>query len=194
MSMKYKAAALFLGTVFGDSMAMQKEIHFSFRPIIEDDFSLVSSWLREPHVKEWWPVPAENESIGHFLKNTRSDDSAGFMVLCDDTLMGYIQYYPMDQKTEKTGSLWPVLPQGTVGTDQFIGDTRYMGKGYGAVFIKEFITYLCGIQPHITTIIVDPEPINYAAVRCYEKVGFKKVGEFKTSYGSALLMRYDVHT
>lgn len=60
-------------------------------------------------------------------------------------------------------------------------------------FIKEFSNYLTHtLQPNITTIIVDPEPTNYAAIKCYEKVGFKSMGTYTTPWGSALLMRYDV--
>ena len=86
------------------------------------------------------------------------------------------------------------LPSSTVGTDQFIGDLDYIGKGVGTRMIKEFITYLSTIEPKVTTIIVDPEPENRAAIRCYEKVGFKKVGVYELSWGPALLMRYDVNS
>lgn len=84
------------------------------------------------------------------------------------------------------------MPQTTVGTDQFIGELNYIGKGYGTLAIKSFILFLGKINPNITTIIVDPEPNNYAAIRCYEKVGFREIGTFQTSYGPALLMRFDI--
>lgn len=40
--------------------------------------------------------------------------------------------------------------------------------------------------------ILDPEPDNTAAIRCYEKVGFKKRGLFQATYGPALFMYYDL--
>lgn len=93
----------------------------------------------------------------------------------------------------KAGAHIPIdLPQATVGTDQFIGDSDYIGKGYGTLMIKAFIEFLQKIEPTITTVIVDPEPTNYPAIRCYEKVGFKKVIECMTPYGPALFMRYDI--
>lgn len=87
----------------------------------------------------------------------------------------------------------PDLPITTVGTDQFIGNPLYIGKGYGTQLVKTFIAYLTSeLEPLITTVIVDPEPKNSAAIRCYEKVGFYAVGTYDTPYGPALLMRYDV--
>ncbi|HSM07403.1 MAG TPA: hypothetical protein VLA33_00110 [Gemmatimonadota bacterium] len=35
----------------------------------------------------------------------------------------------------------------------------------------------------------DPHPDNARAIRCYEKVGFKRAGEIVTPDGRALLMR-----
>jgi RimJ/RimL family protein N-acetyltransferase len=40
------------------------------------------------------------------------------------------------------------------------------------------------------TIIVDPDPTNVAAIRCYETIGFKKLGEYQAPWGPALLMVY----
>jgi len=167
---------------------------WSFKKITEDDLPILQQWFKEPHVQQWWPIPTQDEVLAHFLKRIRSKDTFGYLALLDDSPIGYIQYYYVDQSGEKTGMhLPPVdLPITTVGTDQFIGDPNYLHKGYGTQFIKAFIEYLRTIEPHITTIIVDPDPTNIAAVRCYEKVGFKHVTEYDTPYGRALLMRYDL--
>ena len=59
--------------------------------------------------------------------------------------------------------------------------------------MKEFINYLGTIEPTITTVIVDPEPENIAAIKCYEKVGFNPVGTYDVPWGGqSLLMRYDI--
>ncbi|MCF7799992.1 acetyltransferase [Candidatus Babeliales bacterium] len=39
-------------------------------------------------------------------------------------------------------------------------------------------------------VVVDPDPENKAAIRCYEKIGFKKIGEFQAPWGPALVMVY----
>lgn len=166
---------------------------WTFKKITDDDLPILLQWFKEPHVQEWWPIPTQDEVLAHFLKRIRSKDTFGYLALLDGKPIGYIQYYYLNKLEVKTGAYLPVeLPVSTVGTDQFIGDPAYLYKGYGTQFIKAFIEYLRTIEPNITTIIVDPEPVNTAAIRCYEKVGFKRVIEYDTPYGRVLLMRYDV--
>lgn len=167
---------------------------FTFKRVTEVDIPLLASWFKEPHVKEWWPTPAENEDFfNQFLIKIRSKDTFPYLAFMNGIPIGYIQYYYIDRRLEKAGSWLPELPTTTVGTDQFIGNPQYIGKGYGTQLIKAFISYLTSVlEPSITTIIVDPEPKNIAAIRCYEKVGFYTVGTYETPYGPALLMRYDI--
>jgi aminoglycoside 6'-N-acetyltransferase len=165
---------------------------WTFKKITETDLPILLTWFKEPHVQQWWPIPTQDEVLAHFLKRIRSKDTFGYLALLDGMPIGYIQYYYLDTSEAKTGAYLPVIfPKTTIGTDQFIGDPTYLHKGYGTQFIKAFIDYLRTIEPTMTTIIVDPEPTNLAAIRCYEKVGFKRVIEYDTPYGPALLMRYD---
>jgi RimJ/RimL family protein N-acetyltransferase len=166
---------------------------WTFKKITDADLPILLTWFKEPHVQKWWPIPTQDEVLAHFLKRIRSKDTFGYLAQLDGNPIGYIQYYYLDTSEAKTGAHLPVeLPETSVGTDQFIGDPNYLYKGYGTQFIKAFIDYLRIIEPQVTTIIVDPEPTNTAAIRCYEKVGFKRVTEYDTPYGRALLMRYDV--
>lgn len=165
----------------------------TFKKITDEDLPILLTWFKEPHVQEWWPIPTQDEVLAHFLKRIRSKDTFGYLALLDEKPISYIQYYYLNQLEVKAGAHLPVqLPETSVGTDQFIGDPNYLHKGYGAQFIKAFLDYLRTIEPQITTVIVDPEPVNIAAIRCYEKVGFKRVTEYDTPYGRALLMRYDL--
>lgn len=166
---------------------------FNFKKIKESDLLLLSKWLEEPHVKKWWPILEKDELLSEFLQRIRSKDTFGYIVSFNDKPIGYIQYYFVDGKTDKTGLWLPkdILSKSVVGTDQFIGDSNLTGRGYGTEFIKKFIDLVFQIEPNIKTIIVDPDPKNIAAIRCYEKVGFKKVNEFDVSWGKALLMKYN---
>ena len=167
-------------------------IHFNFKKITEEDLPLLLTWFDELHVQRWWPTPDKDELLEKFLQRIRSKDTFGYIVFLNNVPIGYIQYYYIDRKNEKSGSWLPELPETTIGTDQFIGDSHYIGKGYGTLFIKQFINELQKVESHITTIIVDPEPDNVVAVRCYEKVGFAKIGIFDVYGGKHLLMRYDI--
>ena len=43
-------------------------------------------------------------------------------------------------------------------------------------------------DPQVTRIQTDPDPRNARAIRCYEKAGFRAVGEVRTPDGVALLL------
>jgi aminoglycoside 6'-N-acetyltransferase len=165
--------------------------NFTFTKITKQEMPFLLEWFKAPHVSKWWPVPSKNELFEDFLIRIRSKNTFGYMVNLEGVPIGYIQYYFINRNFEKTGSWLPGLPENTVGTDQFIGDLNLIGKGLGTEFIKKFLKHLVQIEPSITTIIVDPDPQNFAAIKCYEKVGFKKDNEYDAPWGRALLMRYD---
>ena len=171
-------------------MSQNKDI--SFKNLTKEDVPLFIKWFAQPHVNKWWPVIEKDEVVEHFLKRIRSKNVFGYIVYLGQKPIGYIQYYYVDGTGQKTEEYLPELPAGTIGTDQFIGEPDCIGKGIGTRMIKEFIAYLLTIEPTCKTIIVDPEPANYAAIRCYEKVGFAKVGEYQMNDGPCLLMQYDV--
>lgn len=165
----------------------------TFRLVEETDFPLLHTWFKMPHVTEWWPVPQEREAFfTHFLPRIRDGIRHPYLVFYDDKPIGYIQWYVVDPAK----SSWlPPLPDNTVGIDQFIGDPMYLYKGIGQIMIKEFMQLLMTSESTASShspqaFIVDPDPTNRAAIRCYEKVGFKKLGEYQAPWGHALVMVY----
>lgn len=180
---------LLFSLMYGITMLNVNPKNFSFKPLQQEDLPLLYQWFKEPHVSTWWPVPEEGEDFfNFFLLRIRSKDTFPFMVLLNQQPIGYIQYYKIDFEKH---TWMPKLPLDTLGIDQFIGDPVHIGKGYGTLFIKEFIKFMVDKTQNINlTVIVDPDPTNKAAIRCYEKVGFVAMGEFKAPYGPALLMRY----
>jgi RimJ/RimL family protein N-acetyltransferase len=53
--------------------------------------------------------------------------------------------------------------------------------------VSEFVSLLME-DPAVTEIRVDPRPDNLRAIRCYAKVGFRKIRAITTPDGPALLM------
>lgn len=162
---------------------------FTFKPIEEKDLPLLYLWFKKPHVDQWWPVPTEQEDFfKSFLERIRAGIKKPYLVLCNDKPIGYIQSYTVDKTTH---SWFPELPQNEnmIGIDQFIGEEDYLYKGFGPRFIKAFIDNIL-MKEDYKTIVVDPDPTNTAAIRCYEKVGFKRLGQFQAPWGPALIMIY----
>ncbi|HSW73908.1 MAG TPA: GNAT family N-acetyltransferase, partial [Candidatus Limnocylindria bacterium] len=148
------------------------------------------AWFGNEHVFEWWPDEPNDwaKFQQHWQEKLQKPDVAPFIVYFDALPLGYIQYYTV---TEQARSWLPPLPEHTVGIDQFIGESNYIGKGYGALLIAAFIKFLKNEIPNVQAIIVDPNPTNTRAIKCYQKVGFAKVGEYKSPWGLVLIMRFE---
>jgi RimJ/RimL family protein N-acetyltransferase len=77
--------------------------------------------------------------------------------------------------------------RGVLGIDLFIADAEDLGRGLGTGLVRQFVQFLFA-DPTVHRIQVDPRPDNRAAIRCYEKVGFRRDAEITTPDGPALLM------
>ena len=167
--------------------------NFIFKSINEKNFKslepLLLTWFKEPHIDQWWPVPKESEAFfNSFLKRIRSGTKP-YLVLCNNVAIGYIQTYNinLDKNT------WlPKITDNSIGIDQFIGETEYLYKGIGPLFIKEFIQDIIFKKDKSVTVVIDPDPTNIAAIKCYQKVGFKELGTHQAPWGPALVMVYKI--
>lgn len=161
------------------------KVNFLFKPLKEQDLILLCEWLNKPHVKEWWDDHLTDEEIkSKYRKRIGDAVVVPFLVYLNNYPIGFIQYY----HANKVGDgWWPNETEGTVGIDQFIGEENYINRGYGTLMIKAFIKQLFE-NPGIKKIIMDLEPQNTRAKRCYEKSGFKFVKEIMTPDGLAYLL------
>jgi aminoglycoside 6'-N-acetyltransferase len=63
--------------------------------------------------------------------------------------------------------------------DIFVGDD-FAGRGIGTAAVKQGVEMLLARGHHRVTI--DPDAQNAAAIRCYEKAGFTRVGVTRSSW------------
>lgn len=157
----------------------------SFKPLNNSNLELLCDWFEKPHVLEWWNDHLTHEKIKEkYEKRINNTIVHPYIVYLANKPIGFIQYY-WAKKLGHDG--WHNEDEGTVGIDQFIGDERYLNKGYGTLMIKEFIQLLFQ-NPLIKKIITEVDPQNFRAKRCYEKVGFQEVELINTPDGKSLLM------
>lgn len=163
----------------------------SFRPIEEADFPLLYQWVHTPHVKKWWyPDALEWDLfVEKYRKKLHSDSQWGFIVYCGIHPIGYIQYYDASKIADAFGNCDPV---GTYGMDLYIGDLEFIGKGYGTQILREFMKKITE-ERSVTKFVIDPHAANRAAIKTYEKVGFKRLYEVdQPLYGRILLMELEL--
>jgi RimJ/RimL family protein N-acetyltransferase len=152
----------------------------SFQPLTPADHPLLLSWLQKPHVKAWW------------------DDG-------DDTLEKVAQHYGSEAGTERWFIFFqpsesaPPEPIGYIqsyqededgiGIDLFLGEERYLDRGIGTQALQAFIQQVRD-QVRPAYFVIDPDPANARAIRCYEKVGFRHYATVLNEEGKpAYMMR-----
>ena len=65
------------------------------------------------------------------------------------------------------------LREDAAAIDIFIGDVDHVYKGLGAGIIRRFVKDFIFEQTDVVSCIIGPEPKNFAAIRAYEKAGFR---------------------
>ena len=162
----------------------------SFCPVTAGDLPLLHEWLARPHVAEWWtPTPSLAEVAREFgpLIGAQSTTRA-YLAFADGSPIGYIQSYV----ALGSGDGWwqDERDPGVRGIDQFLAHPAQLGRGLGTAMVRAFVRLLFA-DSAVTRVQSDPSPENRRAIRCYEKAGFRAVGEVDTPDGRALLMVCD---
>lgn len=115
---------------------------------------------------------------------SRMSRKMAFIVSKAEQPFGYIQSYLAHRART---CLWPHEQESTIGIDQFIGEVALLGKGLGALMVREFSDWLL-TDPHRERVITDPASDNERAIRCYRRAGFHDVHVVETPDGKVLLM------
>lgn len=150
--------------------------NFTFKKLSQEDIALVHSWVSRPHVREFW-VDAGIEDFETFKKKYEGKISSHqvnpYIVMLQGKPIGYIQSYPINEKT--------------FGIDQFIGVEEFVNKGLGSMFVKQFTDELL-MSKKVSKIVTDPSVLNLRAQKAYEKAGFKKKVTMPGEDGEVMIM------
>jgi aminoglycoside 6'-N-acetyltransferase len=111
---------------------------------------------RTPAVQHWWDAPAEGFPWDE-------PQSTRFTIELNGKIAGLIQFWEE-----------PELKYRHAGIDLFL-DPALHGQGLGAEAVRRVVRHLIDERGH-HRITIDPSAENIAAIRSYEKVGFKRVG------------------
>jgi RimJ/RimL family protein N-acetyltransferase len=130
----------------------------TFRKLDESDLELLFNWLQQPHVKEWWDDGDDTIEKVRVHYSQEADIVNRYILLKENQPIGYFQSYPEADNV--------------IGIDQFIGELSFINRGHGTEAVMNF-TNLVKESDQPRAIIVDPDPENHRAIRCYEKAGFR---------------------
>ena len=153
----------------------------TFKPLCAADFPLLLKWLEASHVKAWWDQDIKydldlvKEKFGKHVHGTPISNASNkliyaYVVHVDDVPIGYIQAYNALSFAEDNGLDTTLIPSLSAGTDVFIGEHPFLGRGLGAQILESFWNDL--LSPHFDCCLVDPNPNNNRAIGAYKKAGF----------------------
>jgi aminoglycoside 6'-N-acetyltransferase len=116
-----------------------------------------------PEVAAWWGSPVDDFPLGDEPEATR------FTVRVDGEVVGMAQYGEEDEPEYRHAWI-----------DVFLAPEAW-GRGLGTDAVATLARHLQRDRGH-HRITIDPAADNAAAIRCYEKVGFRPVGRTRLSW------------
>ncbi len=145
----------------------------SFRGLRSDDLGLMHRWANAPHMSRWWYVGeiSYQQLEEKYVPRIGGREAVKpFVILHEEKPIGYIQSYPISHDEEYAGL---VDVGDSAGVDLFIGEAGYLYRGLGPKIIQRFLAQEVFSDPGTAVCVIGPEPENTAAIRAYEKVGFR---------------------
>lgn len=85
------------------------------------------------------------------------------------------QHYRISDSPEYAEAL--ALGEDAVGVDLFIGESELIGHGHGPAMLRRFLLDVAFPFHRIDVCVIGPSVHNLAAIRAYEKVGFRPLRE-----------------
>jgi RimJ/RimL family protein N-acetyltransferase len=137
------------------------------------DLRLMQRWRGEPHVQRFYGGPSTLEEL-RAKYGPRIEGKAptrSFLILLETRPIGYIQSYRIADHPEYAAAV-DVGP-GAAGVDLYIGEPELIHRGLGTRVLSAFLAQRVFSDPEIQCCVLGPDPENHAAIRCYEKVGFR---------------------
>jgi aminoglycoside 6'-N-acetyltransferase len=126
------------------------------RPLAATDDEELLRIHRTPEVTRWWDEPAESFPWDE-------PDSTRLTIEVDGAIAGLIQFCEETEPKYRHASI-----------DLFV-DPALHGRGVGTEAVRRLVRHLFDELGH-HRITIDPAADNAAAIRSYEKVGFRRVG------------------
>jgi aminoglycoside 6'-N-acetyltransferase len=127
------------------------------RPLGEDDVDRLTEILTAPGVAEWW-VGYDRERVARELL-----DGHWFAVEYEGRTIGTVGYWEENEPDYRYAGIDISL------------DPASHGRGLGADAVRTMARWLFEARGH-HRITIDPAATNTRAIRCYERVGFRRVG------------------
>jgi aminoglycoside 6'-N-acetyltransferase len=134
----------------------------TLRPMRDDDAGVLTELVRTPEVAKWWGTQDDDFPFDE-------PEATRFTIIADGRVAGLIQYGTEDEPDYRHAWI-----------DIYL-DARLHGRGLGTDAVRTLAEHLHE-QLGYHRVTIDPAVANVAAVRAYEKAGFRTVGVMEASW------------
>ena len=144
---------------------MSKELRgdlVSLRPVIQADVARLAEILETPEVGRWWPSYDRDRVQREFIEEHELGVDI-YSIVQAGQVIGAIQSSEENEAEFRHAAI-----------DLFL-DPAVRGRGIGPDAIRALARHLIADRGH-HRLTIDPAADNVAAIRAYEKVGFRPVG------------------
>ena len=133
----------------------------TLRPLTEADLPPIAEMLLEPEAARWWGA----HDAERLRKDYLADDSpdTAFAIELDSELVGLVAFWEENEPDYRHA-----------GMDITLG-AEWRGQGLGADALRTLARHLLTERGH-WRLTIDPAADNERAIRCYEAIGFRRVG------------------
>ena len=126
-------------------------------------------------MRRWYDdVPGEvypDDSLADDRAAIAGDDPTDlYLIRLDGRPIGQLQCYRIDDHPEYAALL--SLDRPAIGIDLFIGEPDLVGRGHGPALIRAFLREAFP-RYGVDLCVIGPSRSNHAAIRAYEKAGFR---------------------
>jgi aminoglycoside 6'-N-acetyltransferase len=135
---------------------LEGEHGLALRPLAEGDEAELIRIHRTPEVARWWELPDDDFPWDE-------PDATRLTVVVDGAIAGLIQFSEEPDPKYRSASI-----------DLFL-DPVVHSRGLGTEAVRRLVRHLIDDRGH-HRITIDPATANTAAIRAYEKAGFRPVG------------------
>jgi aminoglycoside 6'-N-acetyltransferase len=136
------------------------------RPPGDDDVAPLAEIRRHPDVHRWWRGGDDLEAA--VREDLAEEGSTPYVIELDGRVIGWIQWSAEEEPDYRHASI-----------DIYL-DPAVRGRGLGVDAVRTLARHLVDDHGH-HRLEIDPAADNLAAIRCYEKVGFRPVGILRRS-------------
>jgi aminoglycoside 6'-N-acetyltransferase len=126
------------------------------RSVADGDLTALAAVRADEGVRRWWGEPSADDF-------DQPEDGALLVIEVDGAIAGSVQYEEVTDPQYRSA-----------GIDIFLAGA-WQGRGLGREVIGLLVRHLFETRGH-HRLTIDPALANERAIRCYEAVGFRRVG------------------